>query len=105
MSNCPVCQTEYIKGEVKSCSTCGWDLTHYPVTFSGQIPEVFLEKERAKLAWAKNKWRQLKHQFQQFNQEKMEFKCSLKQVTQERDRLQIQLEEYRQKQINLESKF
>lgn len=62
MPQCPVCQSEYVESEVKSCSVCGWDLTPYPITFAGQIPEDFLKKERAKLAWAKEIWKRYKTQ-------------------------------------------
>ena len=62
MANCPVCQTEYVEEMVNFCSTCGWDLTPYPLTFAGQIPEVFLQKERTKLIWARGVWKQLQLQ-------------------------------------------
>jgi WD40 repeat protein len=53
---CPVCQTEFREDNVERCSVCGWDLTPYPLTFPGQIPDAFVEKERAKLVWAKEMW-------------------------------------------------
>lgn len=56
MSQCPICSTEYIEEETTYCLTCGWDLTPYPLTF--QLPEVFIQKEQAKLAWAKEIWQQ-----------------------------------------------
>ncbi|MEC4811929.1 MAG: GUN4 domain-containing protein [Scytonema sp. PMC 1069.18] len=59
MTGCPVCQTEYIEGTIKCCTKCGWDVTPYPPTFYGQIPKVLLQKEQAKLAWARKVWERL----------------------------------------------
>lgn len=55
MVNCPVCNQEYVKGTVNCCTNCGWDLKAYPLVL-GEIPESFLEKERAKLEWARKIW-------------------------------------------------
>jgi chromosome segregation ATPase len=59
MLQCPICQTEYLEGLV-NCSTCGWDLTPYLFTF--QLPEAFIQKEQAKLNWAKAMWKQSQNQ-------------------------------------------
>ncbi len=59
MAKCPVCYTEYIEGQVKYCSTCGWDLSSYLTTFAGQVPEAFLEKAQAKLGWSRQMWARL----------------------------------------------
>lgn len=56
MAQCPICQTEYLEGQARYCFTCGWDIIPYPLTFNEQIPEAFLEKEQAKLVWAKQMW-------------------------------------------------
>ncbi|NEN88408.1 MAG: hypothetical protein F6K48_05520 [Okeania sp. SIO3H1] len=37
-------------------------MTPYPITFPGQITESFIQKERAKISWAKN-WEQEKRKF------------------------------------------
>ncbi len=57
MVQCPVCQNEYVEGQVSFCCTCEWDMMPYPLTFPGQLPEAFLEKERGKLDWAIRMWK------------------------------------------------
>jgi len=71
MANCPVCNSEYTQSNLEICSICGWDLTPYPLTFAGQIPQDLVEKERKKLAWAKQIWlkSQLKEELDRANQE------------------------------------
>lgn len=88
MAQCPVCITEYLEGQVKYCSTCGWDLSPYPVTFSGQIPEAFLEKERAKLAWARYLWGQWQRQIKDFNQDKLSLQSQLNTIKQQLQKIQ-----------------
>lgn len=87
MANCPVCTTEYIEGTINFCITCGWDLTPYPPTFAGQIPEAFLDKERAKLAWARQIWAKSQSQLQQLDREKAQFQEHLAQVVAKLDQL------------------
>lgn len=53
MSRCPVCQTDYIEGQVECCPSCGWDLTPYPPTL-GEVPSIFLKKEQFKYACARS---------------------------------------------------
>jgi WD40 repeat protein/uncharacterized protein (DUF697 family) len=48
MSHCPVCQTEYIEGEVSCCFVCDWDLT--------PCPEAFVERQNVHIAWAREIW-------------------------------------------------
>lgn len=67
MPECPVCQTEHIEN-VRFCYVCGWDLTPYPVTFEGQIPDAFSEKEKARLKWARESWKELRSQIEKFQQ-------------------------------------
>ena len=55
MINCPICHTNQDSEKNNFCSTCGWDLTPYPLTFGG-IPDAYLEKERTKIKWAKQQW-------------------------------------------------
>jgi hypothetical protein len=62
MPKCPICQTDYVENQSNFCSTCSWDLKPYPMTFPGHIPDEFLEKERAKLTWAKAMWQRFKAQ-------------------------------------------
>lgn len=40
MSKCPVCQTDYMEGQVECCPSCGWDLTPYPPTL-GEVPSMY----------------------------------------------------------------
>ncbi|KYC38103.1 hypothetical protein WA1_37770 [Scytonema hofmannii PCC 7110] len=88
MIQCPVCHTKYIEEVEISCSTCGWDLTPYPLTFSGQLPEEFLEKEQAKLAWARQIWAQSQQQIQQLQKENSQLQFLL-------ERAQSQIEKYK----------
>lgn len=67
MPQCPVCYTEYVETKVENCSTCGWDLTPYPPNF--RLPDEFVKKEQAKLAWAKEIWSKLLIQQEKSNQE------------------------------------
>jgi formylglycine-generating enzyme required for sulfatase activity len=71
MANCPICQTEYTENQVSFCTTCGWDLTPYPVTFPGHIPNEFMAKEKAKFNWAKQAWLKLKTLQDQLNQQQL----------------------------------
>lgn len=86
MSQCPVCQAEYIE-EIERCYVCDWDLTPYPLTFTGQIPEGFLNKEKAKLAWARKIWAKSQSQLQQLDQEKAQFQKYLAQILAKLDHL------------------
>ncbi len=71
MANCPICQTEYTEHQVSFCTTCGWDLTPYPVTFPGHIPDEFVAKEKAKFNWAKQAWLKLKKQQKQLKEQQL----------------------------------
>ncbi len=86
MTQCPVCQTEYVE-QVNYCSICGWDLTPYPPTL-GQVPSAFLEKEQAKIAWAREMWAKSQSHLSEF-QSKLQ--SQLEQLKQEREKLQFQL--------------
>ena len=57
MTSCPVCDSQN-ESNALLCNVCGWDLAPYPLTFGG-IPESYLEKERAKIKWAKQQWQKL----------------------------------------------
>jgi anion-transporting ArsA/GET3 family ATPase len=80
VSNCPICHSEYVEGKVNLCSTCGWDLTPDPLTFAGQIPEAFLEKQRANLAWAKQIWSRFLDRQNPMNQEKVYAQAQLTEI-------------------------
>ncbi|OKH41619.1 hypothetical protein NIES2101_34080 [Calothrix sp. HK-06] len=88
MANCPVCQTEYTENTMNFCRNCGWDLAPYPLTFTDQIPEVFLQKERTKLTWARGAWSHLKLQSKLSNIE-----IRLQADTQERTQFKLQLQQ------------
>ncbi|MBO0348995.1 hypothetical protein J0895_07745, partial [Phormidium pseudopriestleyi FRX01] len=62
MSNCPICQAEFTKGECDRCAKCGWDLTPYPASVTPDIRPIILSKERVKVAWAKRLWTTLRSQ-------------------------------------------
>jgi len=57
LSQCPVCKTEYTKGEGNRCSVCNWDLI--------PCPEAFVERHNAQLAWAREMWINLQAQEKQ----------------------------------------
>ena len=57
MTSCPVCDSQN-ESNALLCNVCGWELAPYPLTFGG-IPESYLEKERAKIKWAKEQWQKL----------------------------------------------
>ncbi|EAW35078.1 dynamin family protein [Lyngbya sp. PCC 8106] len=63
MVNCPVCSKEYVEGTVNFCTACGWDLKAYPLILGG-IPQEIVEKEQAKLKWAREKWAEKQQQNQ-----------------------------------------
>ncbi|MBO3460164.1 hypothetical protein G7B40_000275 [Aetokthonos hydrillicola Thurmond2011] len=118
MANCPVCNTEYTEGDVGNCSICGWDLSPYPIVFAGQIHDAFLEKERKKLAWAKQSWlkSQSKEELDRANQEislllseldltqqeKYLFEEEVEQLTKGQKQIQNQLQHLQQKKKELE---
>ena len=56
MSECPVCQTQYIPGNVNCCSVCGWDLTPYPPALVQSVPSEFLQQQSVQLDWARQMW-------------------------------------------------
>ncbi|MEC4811924.1 MAG: hypothetical protein SAK29_01365 [Scytonema sp. PMC 1069.18] len=90
MTHCPVCQTDTSVGQKSTCPTCGWDITPYPITF--QLPDEFLQKEQAKLAWAKQTWTQV--------QEAALTQSQQEECQQERSQLQLQISQL-QSQLNL----
>jgi polyhydroxyalkanoate synthesis regulator phasin len=59
LSQCPVCKTEYTKGDVNRCSVCNWDLT--------PCPQAFVEKHNVQLAWAREMWINLQAQEKQLH--------------------------------------
>lgn len=97
---CPICETEYTKNEVETCSVCGYDLTPYPPLFE-PIPPGFLEKERKRIAAAKRVWqlsqsmvsqlqirldevtRQIENLTESQNQLKSDFQSQLDGITQQ----------------------
>ncbi|MGL5193613.1 MAG: hypothetical protein ACRC8Y_08400, partial [Chroococcales cyanobacterium] len=111
MAQCPVCQATYVEGEVKNCSTCGWDLTPYPLTL-GRIPDSFLRKERAQLSWARNHWRSQSQskpvdpeQTTQAQMQLSQLKTQLELSNQERVQLQSLFEQTEEAYWQLHSKL
>lgn len=119
MPQCPVCQTEYMERQVNSCFTCGWDLTPYSLTFAGQVPEAFLEKERAKIAWSREMWAKSHSQLlagqlklERLNEERAQLQeqlsksqAQLKNANQETSRIQSQLEQLKQERSQFQSQL
>jgi TolA-binding protein len=100
VANCPICQSEYVEAKVNLCSTCGWDLTPYPLTFAGQIPESFLDKEQANLSWSKEMWKR-KFQLEQ-TLSKLQSRLDGLEAQQQQIKSDIEQIKEVQKDINLE---
>ncbi|MBP0018251.1 MAG: GUN4 domain-containing protein [Cyanobacteria bacterium SBLK] len=79
MSQCPICQTDYIEGEVRYCTTCGW----YVGEFSSLLPEELTPEERDRIAWGKRMWSQLQS-FSQFKTILKDIQADLSKASQER---------------------
>lgn len=119
ITQCPVCQTEYMEGQVNFCFTCGWDLTPYPLTFAGQVPEAFLEKEQAKIAWAREMWAKSHSQLsagqlklERLNEERSQLQeqlsksqLQLKDANQETSKIQSQLDQIKQEKAQFQSQL
>lgn len=108
MPQCPVCSTEYIQQETTNCLICAWDdLTPYLSNF--QLPEEFIQKYKANLAWAKRVWSILpeteKHklcQVPQTHQKQIPQQTQpQKQVTQTSTQKSVQVFEFSREFINL----
>ena len=100
VEQCPVCQTEYIREQINYCCICGWDLRTYASPLR-TIPEVLLQKEQARLTWAREWWKRSQAQLWkvQLQQEK---------ANRELERLRIEvvkLEQERSQLINRLSEF
>jgi len=111
MSQCPVCQIEYIESKIERCCVCNWELKPYPL-FTGLIPE-FLQKEKVKLDWARELWtasklqqkqiEQLQLQLKQAKQKELHIQSRLEQASQEQSLLQDQLHQANQGQPRLQA--
>ena len=95
MEHCPVCQTEYDEGIINFCITCGWDLK--PCSLPEQMHEIFSQKERVRLTWARGVWlwaSEMRSQLQ-LQSKLCETEAQLQQATQQamsqRSHLQSQL--------------
>src|SRR5918998_3269505 len=101
MSECPVCQTEYIEGDVNRCSACSWDLTPYPPSLAQPLPSEFLEQEQAKLAWARQMWAKLQSDHNvsdasyNLGGQLAEIHGQLKEAKQERSQIRAELQQLR----------
>ncbi|MCY7321220.1 MAG: formylglycine-generating enzyme family protein [Phormidesmis sp. CAN_BIN36] len=107
MSQCPVCQTNFVQSEC--CQTCGWDLLPLPF-WVGLVPEV-VQKEAARLEWAKQIWKtaklnlqeqhplqqQLQEQFQDSSNREQHHQTELRQVNQD----DINQDDINQDDVNL----
>ncbi|MEH1780360.1 MAG: hypothetical protein V7L26_14810, partial [Nostoc sp.] len=115
MKNCPVCNSEYTEGEV-TCPICSWDLTPYPLTFVGQIPDAYISKEKIKLNWAQEIWVKQQQlaalsaaEIAQLQQEKTRLETVIHQseskFAHERSQLQLQIESLNHEKNDLSTKF
>ncbi len=105
MSKCPVCQTDYIEGQVECCPSCGWDLTPYPPTI-GHIPGAFLEKERGRLTWIRSLWGKFNaigmeldgtHQkLTEICREKRSVEADKLRIYQEKETLEVELNDFKE---------
>ncbi|MEM9542842.1 MAG: GUN4 domain-containing protein [Cyanobacteria bacterium P01_E01_bin.42] len=86
MSQCPICQTEYIEGEVRYCTTCGW----YFGEFSSLPPEKLTPEERDRIAWGRRMWRQAQS-FSQLKAILKDIQANLSLASQERGELNKQI--------------
>ncbi|MBR8834293.1 MAG: hypothetical protein DSM106950_09720 [Stigonema ocellatum SAG 48.90 = DSM 106950] len=103
MTHCPVCQTELPAAQVDSCPTCGWDLTPYPITF--QLPDEFLRKEQAKLAWAKQTWTLAIQEAALRQSQQEECQQERSQLQLQISQLQFQLESIHEQVLTIESQL
>ena len=124
MTNCPICDTEYLERQRESCSTCSWDLTPYPSSFN-PVPAPIIEKEKLKIQWGRNLWQQshaqkkrlslVQTKLEQSERERIESESKLKQTqsqleksNQERQQLltiQRHFEEVQQQKYDLQSRL
>jgi hypothetical protein len=93
MEQCPVCQTEYVRGQVNYCYTCGWDLRlhAFPLT---EIPEVLLKQERVRTTWAREWWMRSQAQL-------WKFQSKLEKTNQEVEFLRVEVAKLQQERMQL----
>lgn len=82
MSQCPICQTDYIEGEVRYCTTCGW--------YFGEFSEKPTPEEQERIAWGKRMWLQLQS-FSQLKANLQDIQTDLSLASQERGELNKQI--------------
>lgn len=100
MAKCPVCETEYTENEVETCEVCGYDLT--PLWFLDKPPDVFLEKERKRIAAAKRVWQLSQSQLQSAQAMVSQLQSQLDGLTQTINRLS---ESQNQRQADFQSQL
>ncbi|MBV9386106.1 MAG: formylglycine-generating enzyme family protein, partial [Chroococcidiopsidaceae cyanobacterium CP_BM_ER_R8_30] len=111
MSQCPVCQAEYVESKVECCCVCHWEINPQSL-FMGLIPE-FSQKEKVKLDWAKKLWAASKLQQEQINQlqlhlqqaklKELDLQSQLEQLNRERIQVQAQLEQANRQRTQFQS--
>jgi hypothetical protein len=79
LSQCPICQAEYIKSEVRYCTICGWYLGEN----SSLHPEALKPEERDRIAWARRMWTQLQS-YSRLEVTLQDIQAELRQACQER---------------------
>ncbi|MFB2973246.1 hypothetical protein ACE1CD_30150 [Aerosakkonema sp. BLCC-F183] len=120
MAQCPVCQREYVEGQVNFCTTCGWDLSQYSLTFN--IPNEWAKKEESRIIWAKQIWarsqsdlekaRRSQSQLENIGQTRSQLESQVSQLetqlkfcNQEVLKQQSQLEDVKQEKAQLQSQI
>ena len=102
MSNCLICQTEYVEATVNFCSTCGWDLSQDNVYVLGELPDVFVQNQQSQLAGARRIWSSFIANQERLNQEKADLSS---QLTEQLTQLQEQLAKSRNLRRQLQAKL
>lgn len=97
-----MCDTEYIEGQIENCSTCGYDLTPYPLVL-GQIPAAFLEKEQKRIAWAKRLWKTTRARLAKAAQKVKQ--AEIRQARLDNQTILARIEELSQNQIKFQSEL
>ncbi|MEG3845351.1 hypothetical protein QT971_05335 [Microcoleus sp. herbarium19] len=123
MSKCPVCDTEYIEGQVDTCSMCNWYLKNEsskPPPWAKQLHLVTESLKQAE-AWARDNWKHKQSQLSndsksylqttdepsstKAQEEEAQNHSKLQQLIQKCEQLQVDLQNSHKKCENLESQL
>lgn len=101
MAQCPVCQREYVEGQVKFCITCGWDLSRYGLTFN--IPDECAKKDESRIIWARQMW--AKSQSEKSHQFAPQLSATLSELKEQLSEIKDQLLEAQQERSTIKSQL